>query len=154
MSAAPSSPSPLRGPFRPPILLDHGLLLSAVMMLFGRFVEAVDMLPSLSSGSHNRLARKSVHPLLKRGFVGKRRDSRQLRLAYCMSVERSSTLGAARKISHLLPSLVSRTRDKRREPIQAFECCRTGDQDLCDAISRPRSTLPMQPRLHQSHVKP
>jgi len=80
MSAAPSSPNPFRGPLRPPILLDHGLLLSAVMIEFGRFVEAVAMLPSRSSGSQRSFARKSVQSLLRRGLVGNRSDSRQPKL--------------------------------------------------------------------------
>lgn len=43
------------------------------------------MLPSLSSGSHSRLARKSVQALLNLGLVGKRSDSRQFRLVETVS---------------------------------------------------------------------
>jgi hypothetical protein len=49
------------------------------------------MLPSLSSGSHSRLARKSVQALLNLGLVGKRSDSRQFRLVETVSDSNASS---------------------------------------------------------------
>jgi hypothetical protein len=153
ISAAPSSPSPLRGPFRPPILLDQGLLLSAVMMLLGRLVEAVAMLPSLSSGSHSRLARKSVQALLNLGLVGKRSDSRQFRLVGTISIstrywqDGSTILTFSAESGVEIPKRREGTRKDTRR-------LNRDNQGLPIKSHRGKTCSPIHPRLHQSQVNP